>query len=73
MAAVIQRDGSGRVAIGGVAPKPWRDEAAEAELPKGAKAVTDRLFADARPTDDNAYKLKLTERALGAVLTEARA
>lgn len=73
VAAVIQRDGTGRVAIGGVAPKPWRDEAAEAELPKGAKAVTDRLFADARPTDDNAYKLKLTERALGAVLTEARA
>ncbi|KQO60072.1 molybdopterin dehydrogenase [Methylobacterium sp. Leaf86] len=73
VAAVIQRDGSGRVAIGGVAPKPWRDEAAEAELPKGAKAVTDRLFAAARPTDDNAYKLKLTERALGAVLTEARA
>jgi xanthine dehydrogenase YagS FAD-binding subunit len=39
VAAVIQKDGSGRVALGGVAHKPWRVEAAEAELPKGAKAV----------------------------------
>lgn len=31
VAAIIQRDGSGRVALGGVAPKPWRVEAAEAE------------------------------------------
>ena len=38
VAAVIQRDGSGRVAVGGVAPKPWRVEAAEAEMPHGAKA-----------------------------------
>ncbi|MGI4878342.1 MAG: FAD binding domain-containing protein, partial [Janthinobacterium lividum] len=28
VAAVIQRDGTGRVAIGGIAPKPWRVEAA---------------------------------------------
>jgi xanthine dehydrogenase YagS FAD-binding subunit len=32
-------DGSGRVALGGVAHKPWRVEAAEAEMPQGAKAV----------------------------------
>ena len=32
VAAVVQRDGSGRVALGGVAHKPWRVEAAEAEL-----------------------------------------
>ena len=37
VAAVVQRDGSGRVALGGVAHKPWRVEAAEAELPRGAK------------------------------------
>ena len=30
VAAIVQRDGSGRVALGGVAHKPWRIEAAEA-------------------------------------------
>jgi xanthine dehydrogenase YagS FAD-binding subunit len=72
VAAVIQRGGGGRVAIGGVAPKPWRVEAAEAELPRGAGAVTATLFAGARPTDDNRFKLPLVERTLDAVLTEAR-
>ncbi|MBR0647084.1 FAD binding domain-containing protein [Plastoroseomonas hellenica] len=70
--AIIQRDGSGRVALGGVAHKPWRVEAAEAELPRGAKAVADRLLAGARPTQENAFKLPLVERTLGAVLAEAR-
>lgn len=72
VAAIVQRDGTGRVALGGVAHKPWRVEAAEAELPDGAKAVTARLFADAKPTKDNAYKLPLAERTLAAVLREAR-
>jgi xanthine dehydrogenase YagS FAD-binding subunit len=71
--AIVQRDGTGRVALGGVAHKPWRVEAAEAEMPRGAKAVTERLLADARPTDENAFKLPLVERTLGAVLAEARA
>ncbi len=70
--AVIQRNGSGRVAIGGVAPKPWRMQAAEAELKNGAKAVTDRLFADAKPTSQNAFKMQLAERTLAAVLLEAK-
>lgn len=73
VAAIVQRDGTGRVALGGVAHKPWRVEAAEAKLPDGAKAVTARLFADAKPTKDNAYKLPLAERTLAAVLREARA
>ena len=73
VAAVIGKDGTGHVAFGGVAPRPWRVEAAEADLPRGAKAVTDKVFAGAKPTEDNAYKLKLAERTLGAVLTEARA
>src|SRR5829696_4289380 len=30
VAAIVQRDGSGKVALGGVAHKPWRVEAAEA-------------------------------------------
>jgi xanthine dehydrogenase YagS FAD-binding subunit len=72
IAAIIQRDGTGRVALGGVAHKPWRVEAAEAEMPRGAKAVAARLLADAKPTPDNAFKLKLVERALSAVLAEAK-
>lgn len=72
VAAIVQPDGSGRVAFGGVAPKPWRIETAESVLPNGAKAVTDQVFADAHPTRDNAFKLPLAERALGAVLAQAR-
>ncbi|MGA8616543.1 MAG: xanthine dehydrogenase family protein subunit M [Xanthobacteraceae bacterium] len=70
--AIVQRDGSGRVALGGVAHRPWRIEAAEAEMPRGAKAVTAHLLADAKPTRENAFKVPLVERALGAVLAEAR-
>ena len=72
VAAIVQRDGSGRVALGGVAHKPWRVEAAEAELPRGAKAMTAKLLAGAQPTHDNEFKLQLVERTLGAVLTQAR-
>ena len=72
VAAIVQRDGTGRVALGGVAHKPWRVEAAEAEMPRGAKAVTARLLAGAKPTEENAFKLKLVERALASVLAEAR-
>ena len=72
VAAIVHEDGSGRVALGGVAHKPWRVEAAEGELPTGARAVTAGLLAGAAPTPHNAFKLKLVERALGAVLTEAR-
>jgi xanthine dehydrogenase YagS FAD-binding subunit len=70
--AIIQRDGTGCVAVGGVAHKPWRVEAADAELPRGAKAVAARLLDGARPTRDNAFKLALVERTLAAVLTEAK-
>ena len=71
VAAVIQRDGTGRVAFGGVAPKPWRVEAAEALLPQGAAAVTARAFAGARPTADNAFKLPLATRALASVIAQS--
>jgi len=69
---IVQPDGTGRVALGGVAPKPWRVEAAEAELPKGAEAVTAKLLADAKPTEQNAFKLPLVRRTLAAALAEAR-
>jgi xanthine dehydrogenase YagS FAD-binding subunit len=72
VAAIVQRDGSGRVALGGVAHKPWRVEAAEAEMPRGARAVAARLLADAKPTPDNEFKIKLVERALAAVFAQAK-
>ena len=70
--AIIQKDGSGRVAVGGIAPKPWRVEAAEAAMPRGASAVAAGLLAGARPTRENAFKLTLVERTLGAVMAQAR-
>ncbi|MBM9400142.1 xanthine dehydrogenase family protein subunit M [Gluconacetobacter azotocaptans] len=73
VAAIIQKDGTGRVAVGGIAPRPWRIEAAETELPLGAKAVTDRLLADAHPASDNAFKITLVERTLAAVVSKAKA
>ena len=52
VAAIVQRDGSGRVALGGVAHKPWRIEAAEAQMPRGAQGghcrAAVRREADAR-------------------------
>jgi len=72
VAAVVQRDGSGRVAVGGVAHTPWRSNEADAQLPQGARAVSARLFARADPTPQNAFKLQLAERTLHAVLAEAK-
>jgi xanthine dehydrogenase YagS FAD-binding subunit len=70
--AIVQADGTGRVALGGLAHKPWRVEAAEADMPRGAKAVSAKLLAGARTTADNAFKVGLAERALAAVLSEAK-
>ena len=73
VAAVILPDGTGRVAFGGVAPKPWRVEEAERLLPQGAAAVTARAFRGATPTHDNAFKLPLATRALASVIAQAKA
>ena len=72
VAAVVHRDGSGRVAVGGVAHKPWRVEASEAAMSQGARAVSTQLMAGAQPTHENAYKLTLVERTLASVLLQAR-
>ena len=72
VAAVVQRDGTGRVALGGVAHKPWRVEKAEAELPRGAKPAMAAILAEARPTRDNTFKVALAERTLASVLAEAK-
>ena len=73
VAAVIQKDGSGRVSFGGVAHKPWRVEAAEAAMPQGAKAVAAQVFAGATPTEENKFKITLAERALASVMAQAKA
>ena len=70
--AIIQPDGTGRVALGGVGYKPWRVEAAEAALPRGAKPVASGLLAGAKTTHENAYKLPLVERTLAGVLAQAK-
>ena len=72
VAAVVQRDGSGRVAIGGISPRPWRVAGADAAMGQGAKAVAQPLLAGAKPTEDNAFKLALVERAIGAAIAQAR-
>lgn len=71
VAAIVQRDGTGRVALGGVAHKPWRVEAAERDMSQGAKALTTVLLANARTTHDNAFKVLLVERTIASVLNEA--
>jgi xanthine dehydrogenase YagS FAD-binding subunit len=70
--AVVQRDGTGRIAVGGVAHKPWRVEAAETEMPNGARAFTAKLLAGARSTEQNAFKSKLVERTVAAVLAQVQ-
>lgn len=72
VAAIVQPDGTGRVALGGVAHKPWRLEEADWQLSNGSQQVYERLFADARPTPENEFKLILAQRTLASVLTQAR-
>lgn len=71
-AVVVRPDGSGRVALGGVAHKPWRVEAADEAMPDGADAVADILLAGAAPTEDNRFKLSLARRTLALLLARAR-
>jgi xanthine dehydrogenase YagS FAD-binding subunit len=72
VAAVVQADGSGRVALGGVAHKPWRIPGAEQQLARGGRAVTEQLLAGARTSQDNAFKVPLVQRTIDGVLLEAR-
>jgi len=63
-----------RLALGGVAHKPWRARSAEQMLlgqPATAvyvEAAARAEMADARPLRDNAFKVPLAERAIVAVL-----
>jgi xanthine dehydrogenase YagS FAD-binding subunit len=70
VAAVVGPNGQ-RFAFGGVGAKPWRVEAAE-KL-KGADTIAASATLGARTTEQNAFKLTLLRRTLGAVLAEAEA
>jgi xanthine dehydrogenase YagS FAD-binding subunit len=67
-----------RLALGGVAPKPWRAAAAESLLfgadPTDAMFATaiDAELADAKPLPSNEFKLGLTSRTVVAVLRRLR-
>lgn len=65
-----------RIALGGVAPKPWRARAAEEAL-QGApasrqnfRAAAETELADARPLSGNAFKIPLTRKVLVRTLQE---
>ncbi|CRD51114.1 FAD binding domain-containing protein [Stenotrophomonas indicatrix] len=73
VAAILRPDGSGRIALGGVAHKPWHSAAADAALPQGAAAVMSVLLQGAAPTAQNAFKLALAERTLASILQDVRA
>ncbi|WP_219117648.1 xanthine dehydrogenase family protein subunit M [Janthinobacterium sp. UMAB-56] len=73
VAAIILPDGTGRLALGGVAPQPWRVAGAEQALPAGTAAVNERLLAGAKPTADNAYKVILAQRTVASVLRQTPA
>jgi xanthine dehydrogenase YagS FAD-binding subunit len=65
-----------RLALGGVAHKPWRAWKAEAALRGGPatqdafRAAIDAELADARPLEHNGFKIELARRVVVAVLEE---
>jgi xanthine dehydrogenase YagS FAD-binding subunit len=68
-----------RLALGGVAAKPWRARAAE-QILTGARAdaaafrrAAEAALADAKPSGDNLFKIELTRRIVLRALTLAAA
>ena len=80
VAAAIELNGGAiadvRLALGGVAPKPWRAWRAEEALRGGPATeasfleAADAELADARPLAGNAFKVDLARRTLVAVLQQ---
>lgn len=68
-----------RLALGGVAAKPWRASAAEDLLKEAVPArdtferAASAAIADASPSGDNAFKIELIKRAVTRVLLRAAA
>jgi xanthine dehydrogenase YagS FAD-binding subunit len=81
VAAALELDGDtikeARLALGGVAHKPWRDPSSEAEL-RGLKAdqstfvrAANVVLRDAKGFQHNAFKIDLASRAIVRALTQA--
>jgi xanthine dehydrogenase YagS FAD-binding subunit len=81
IAAALQLDGGtikeARLALGGVAHKPWRDAEAEAAL-RGQTAsqasferAADLLLRDAKGFEHNSFKIDLARRGILRTLTQA--
>jgi xanthine dehydrogenase YagS FAD-binding subunit len=68
-----------RIALGGVAHKPWRAKAAEAALKGGPatevafRAAAQTELASARALRDNAFKIELSERVITDTLVKLTA
>jgi xanthine dehydrogenase YagS FAD-binding subunit len=81
VAAALELDGGtikeARLALGGVAHKPWRDPQAEAALRGQAadetafRRAADILLRDARGFAHNAFKIELARRAIVRTLAQA--
>jgi xanthine dehydrogenase YagS FAD-binding subunit len=68
-----------RLALGGVAPKPWRARGAEEILagasptPAAFRRAAEAALTDAKPSGDNQFKIELAHRILVRALTLATA
>jgi xanthine dehydrogenase YagS FAD-binding subunit len=68
-----------RIALGGVAPKPWRCRPAEDMLAgahanaAGFRQAAETALADARPSGDNGFKIELARRIVARALALAAA
>ncbi|KRP44965.1 xanthine dehydrogenase YagS FAD-binding subunit [Pseudomonas libanensis] len=81
VAAALELDGEtiidARLALGGVAHKPWRDRAVETSLIGQAVSretfsnAADALLQDAEPLEHNGFKIKLARRAIIRALSDA--
>jgi xanthine dehydrogenase YagS FAD-binding subunit len=81
IAAALELEGDtikdARLALGGVAHKPWRDMAAEAALQGQApneenfRRAADILLRDARGFEHNTFKIDLARRGIIRALTQA--
>jgi xanthine dehydrogenase YagS FAD-binding subunit len=81
VAAALELDGDvivdARLALGGVAHKPWRDRAVEAALigqsvsRETFSTAAETLLLDAEPLEHNGFKIKLARRAIIRALSDA--
>jgi len=77
VAACKRMDGSVRIVLGGVAPRPWRvNSSVEEDVASGGldddaiATLADRALLDAKPLSKNAYKVDLAASLLRQVIGE---